>query len=246
MIKNKLLIIVALVVIHISLSASITNAQTRPGAQPNPPGNTTPGQQVSRPGERPEQACRRLLSCQGNDTLANGKCRKADGSEYDPSQKVDVNPCLLGLQPSSDDPATCKCVSNASTVKRTPNCTGESCSKGTGQRCYLDSGKPVPDGQTPPNDSVGVLTAIGCVPSEPRTLVNNILRYGTFAAGGIAFLLMILAALQMITAEGNPNVIKTSQEKFYSAIIGLLLIIFSVLLMQVIGVDLLGLRGFGR
>lgn len=94
------------------------------------------------------------------------------------------------------------------------------------------------------NYSGGIETAIGCVPTEPKALVEGLLKYGTFAAGGIAFLIMILAALQMITAEGNPESIKGAQEKFYSAIIGLLLIVFAVLLMQVIGVDILGLKGF--
>lgn len=94
--------------------------------------------------------------------------------------------------------------------------------------------------------SGGIMTAIGCIPTEPKALVEGLLKYGTLAAGGIAFLVMIFAALQMITAEGNPESIKAAQEKFYSAIIGLLLIIFSVLLMQVIGVDILGLPGFNN
>ena len=97
-----------------------------------------------------------------------------------------------------------------------------------------------------PGGGPGVMTAIGCVPTEPKALVEGLLKYGTLAAGGIAFIIMILAALQMITAEGNPESIKAGQEKFYSAIIGLLLIIFSVLLMQVIGVDILGLPEFGK
>lgn len=98
----------------------------------------------------------------------------------------------------------------------------------------------------PANGYDGFMTAIGCIPSKPDTLVTATIKYASFAAGGIAFLLMLLASLQMITAEGNPESIKKAQEKFYSAIIGLLLIIFSVLLMQVIGVDILGLPGFGK
>ncbi len=109
------------------------------------------------------------------------------------------------------------------------------CTKATGSPC-------TPGATTVTNSGKGITTAIGCIPSEPKALIEGLLRYGTFAAGGIAFLLMLLAALQMITAEGNPENIKQAQERFYSAIIGLLLIVFSVLLMQVIGVDLLGLR----
>lgn len=92
----------------------------------------------------------------------------------------------------------------------------------------------------------GIYTAIGCIPTEPKALVEGLLKYGTIAAGAIAFILMLLGALGLITAEGNPEAIKHSQETFYSAIVGLLLIIFSVLLMQVIGVDILGLPEFGR
>lgn len=92
----------------------------------------------------------------------------------------------------------------------------------------------------------GMMTAIGCIPSEPKALVEGLLKYGSFAAGAVAFIIMIIAALQMITAEGNPESIKGAQEKFYSAIIGLLLIIFSVLLLQFIGVDILGLPALTR
>ncbi len=114
-------------------------------------------------------------------------------------------------------------------------CTDKTCTSARGQPCTegITSGS-------------GIRTAIGCVPTEPKALVEGLLKYGTFAAGGIAFLIMIIASLQLITAEGNPETIKGAQEKFYSAIIGLLLIIFAVLLMQVIGVDILGLPGFGN
>lgn len=102
-------------------------------------------------------------------------------------------------------------------------------------------GEPCTDGT-----ANGIKTAIGCVPTEPRELVEGLLKFATYASGGIALLLMIFGALGLITAEGNPEAIKHAQEQFYSAIIGLLIIIFSVLLMQVIGVDILGLPGFGR
>ena len=109
---------------------------------------------------------------------------------------------------------------------------------GRGIPCNIVSGKL--------ENGSGIMTAIGCIPTQPQKLVEGILWYGTLASGGVAFMLMLLASITMITAEGNPNTIKTAQERFYSAIIGLLLIIFSVLLMQVIGVDILGLKGFGK
>jgi hypothetical protein len=125
----------------------------------------------------------------------------------------------------------CYCVDKTAAASQAPKDPCEAPGS-----CTSSKGQPCSDGT-----SNGIMTAIGCVPTEPRELVNDLLRYGIMAAGGIAFLLMLLGALQMITAEGNPESIKHGQERFYSAIIGLLLIIFSVLLMQVIGVDILGL-----
>lgn len=92
----------------------------------------------------------------------------------------------------------------------------------------------------------GILTAIGCVPTEPRELVKALLKFAAGAGGGIAFLLMIAGAFQMIASAGNPEMVKKGSEQLSSAIIGLLFIIFSVLLMQVIGVDILGIPGFKK
>lgn len=191
-------------------------------------------------------ACRKFISCKTtNDTLntSDNTCTNPTTNEsYKASVVVDANPCSTGLKPTTNDPNTCKCVdpiladANQDAPKQ---CVGAECAKGAGISCNTSSGTSEEGGK-------GIMTAIGCIPSQPQQLVEGLLRYGTLAAGGVAFLIMIIAALQMITAEGNPNVIKTSQEKFYSAIIGLLLIVFSVLLMQVIGFDLLGLQGFGR
>jgi hypothetical protein len=48
----------------------------------------------------------------------------------------------------------------------------------------------------------------------------------------------------MITSGGNAETLKKGREQFVSAVIGLLFVIFAVLLMQIVGVDILGLPGF--
>jgi hypothetical protein len=156
---------------------------------------------------------------------ADGLCDEPDGSKSPP---VCIN---VKAAAEAAEAATAGCKIDPKTGK-------SSCTSAKGIPCGTVSGST--------NNSGGIMTAIGCIPSEPKQLVEGILWYGTIAVGGIAFLLMILAALQMITAEGNPESIKHAQERFYSAIIGLLLIIFSVLLMQVIGVDILNLPGFKK
>ncbi|MFH0937082.1 MAG: pilin [Candidatus Daviesbacteria bacterium] len=90
----------------------------------------------------------------------------------------------------------------------------------------------------------GIQTAIGCIPTQPQALIQGILRFTTGAGGGIALLLMIWGAFQMITSAGNPESVKKGADQITSAIIGLLFIIFSVLLLQVIGVDILDIKEF--
>lgn len=114
-----------------------------------------------------------------------------------------------------------------------PGCT-------PGKDCTSAAGKPCPDGKS------GIDTAIGCVPTEPQPLIQAILRLSGGIAGGIAFLMMIIGAFQMITSAGNPDSLKAGQQRFTSAIEGLLFVIFAVLLLQIIGVDILNIPGFSR
>ena len=63
--------------------------------------------------------------------------------------------------------------------------------------------------------------------------------------GGIAFLLILVAGFMIITSQGSPDKIQAGKELLTSAIAGLLLIIFSVFILELIGVDILEIPGFG-
>lgn len=92
-------------------------------------------------------------------------------------------------------------------------------------------------------------TAIGCIgssPSEgPAGFIPQLIKLGASLAGGIAFLLILFGGFQIITSAGNPERLNAGRELITSAIAGLLLIIFSIFLLKVIGVDILGIPGFG-
>lgn len=92
----------------------------------------------------------------------------------------------------------------------------------------------------------GIATAIGCIHTQPTALVKDLLKFLIGIAGGIAFLLMVLGAFEMITSAGNPESLQAGKDRFTQAIIGLLFVVFSVLLLQLIGLDILGIPGFGR
>lgn len=93
--------------------------------------------------------------------------------------------------------------------------------------------------------SPGVITAIGCVPTDPIGFIKAASQLVTGAGGGIALLLMISGVFRMMTSAGNPDGVKAGSEQFTSALIGLLFIIFAVLLLRVIGVSILNIPGFG-
>lgn len=94
--------------------------------------------------------------------------------------------------------------------------------------------------------NIGVNTAIGCLAAgDPTLLIGQLLGWGTVVGGGIAFLMIIFAGFQMVTASGDPKRVKAAQELMTSAISGLLLIIFSIFLLNLIGIKILGLGTLG-
>lgn len=87
-------------------------------------------------------------------------------------------------------------------------------------------------------------TAIGCIETEPSKFIAKFLTLGIGLAGGIAFLLILFAGFQILTSAGNPEQLNAGKELMGSSIAGLLLIIFSIFLLRVIGVNILGIPGF--
>ena len=90
-----------------------------------------------------------------------------------------------------------------------------------------------------------VPTAFGVLNVDPKQIVSTLLGIVLGFVGGIALLLIIYAGYKLVTSRGNPEQIESARETLTSAIIGLLFIIFSVVILEVIGVDILKIPGFG-
>ncbi len=91
----------------------------------------------------------------------------------------------------------------------------------------------------------GVETAIGCLAAgDPKLLISQLLGWGVGIGGGIAFLLIVYAGFQMTTAGGDPKRVQAARELLVSAISGLILIVFSIVLLNFIGFQVLNLPGF--
>jgi len=94
-------------------------------------------------------------------------------------------------------------------------------------------------------NGVGVNTAIGCLPFNSSSSITTILSWGTGVAAGISFIMIVVAAFQITTSSGDAKRVKAAQELLTSALAGFFLITFSVVILNLIGVNILGLQNLG-
>ena len=93
--------------------------------------------------------------------------------------------------------------------------------------------------------TVGVWTGIGCVYTDTKAFIEKtVFGMGIGLAGVLALLCIIYSAFMMQSSQGNPEKLKKAQEMITSCIMGLMLIIFSVFILRLIGVDILNIPGF--
>lgn len=91
-----------------------------------------------------------------------------------------------------------------------------------------------------------IYTALGCAPTDSSTFVQDfVYKFGVSAASSIAFLLMLWGGFTMLTSAGDPQKLAHGREIFVAAIAGLLFIILSIFILEVIGINILRLPGFG-
>lgn len=97
------------------------------------------------------------------------------------------------------------------------------------------------------NTNQGVWTALGGVNFTLGDFIKNtLLGWGIGLAGVVSLLCIIYSAFMMQISGGNPEKLKKTRERLNSCIIGLILIIFSVFILRVIGVDILQIPGFSK
>jgi len=96
------------------------------------------------------------------------------------------------------------------------------------------------------NGCASVDTGLGNIKTDPAGLVTSIVTILLSLAGGVALFLIIGAGYQLMTSQGNPEKVKAARESLTSAIVGLLFLIFSTAILQIIGVDILQIPGLGK
>lgn len=141
--------------------------------------------------------------------------------------------CAQGYPSNELDPERCTCVS--STNISAARLCGVLTSNSEQSECFNNCMK----------DGRGVWTALGCFSSDLSTLIKEkVFGLGVGLAGTISLLCIIYAAFQIQTSAGNAEKVKKAQELLTSCIMGLMLIIFSVFILRLIGVNILKIPRF--
>lgn len=94
------------------------------------------------------------------------------------------------------------------------------------------------------NGKGGLYTALGCISFSATGMVSSLLKIAIGVGGGIALLLMVMGAFKVAVSGGDPKAMEEGKGSFTSALVGLLVIIFSVVILRIIGVDILKIPGF--
>lgn len=90
-------------------------------------------------------------------------------------------------------------------------------------------------------------TGLGfAIATDPSGFVKTFFGIILSLSGGIALLLIIISGYQLMFSQGNPEKTQGAKETLTSTIVGLLFIIFSLVILQVVGVDILKIPGFVR
>lgn len=103
-----------------------------------------------------------------------------------------------------------------------------------------------PQGSCGPN---AVDTALGCIStnvtpdSKGDSFFGKVIQIAVGLGGALALVLMLYGVFIVTTSAGMPDKLKAGQEIITSAISGLIFIILSVFLLNLIGINILGIPG---
>jgi len=84
------------------------------------------------------------------------------------------------------------------------------------------------------------------IPTDPSNIAAFFFAILLSLSGGIALILIIVSGYQMMVSSGNPEKLQGARETLTSAIAGLLFIIFSLVILETIGVNILHIPGLAH
>lgn len=82
--------------------------------------------------------------------------------------------------------------------------------------------------------------------TKPETIISRIFAVVLFIASFGAFILFLIAGYNLLTSSGNKEKVAAAREMITSTVLGLLFVILSIVILEIIGVDILRIPGLGR
>ena len=93
----------------------------------------------------------------------------------------------------------------------------------------------------------GIDSAIGCIPIDNNNETTKfVLRWALGVGSGITFLLIVYSAFLIMGSGGNTEKVKSGKTLLTAALTGLILIIFSVFILDIFGLRIFKLQGLQR
>ena len=108
-------------------------------------------------------------------------------------------------------------------------------------KCTKTTNQPTITLHNPCANNTTCPTALGDIPVDPAGFVQVLFRIILSLSGGIAMIMIVYSGYRLAVSSGNPERVQHARETLISAIVGLLFILFSLTILQIIGVDILGL-----
>ncbi len=179
-----------------------------------------PGCCAARPGSPETKRPTLGQTCKTSDGRRGVCTTNQDCNQKLPDEAWDIGLCL----------ASGCCVKKSSSDQATKVCEFAGTNVDTCHACMADG--------------LHAWTAFGCIPTDPATFIGQVIGIGVGIGGGIAFLLILFGGFQILMSGGNPERLNAGKELVTSAITGLLIIIFSIFILRLIGVTILGIPGF--
>lgn len=90
----------------------------------------------------------------------------------------------------------------------------------------------------------GVYTALGCIPRSGDDLIISLARIGIGLLGGVLLIMILAAAFKLSTSRGDPKAFEEGKSMLTAGISGTLFILFSMVVLEAIGVNILRIPGF--
>ncbi|MBQ6154873.1 hypothetical protein IJI99_03300 [bacterium] len=100
------------------------------------------------------------------------------------------------------------------------------------------------NGNATDNKIVGFWTAIGCISTDPVTAVGQFLDFLLGVGGFFVVVQILIGSFELIVSQGNPQALQSARERITNSVIALLFIVFSVTILEFVGVNILNLPGF--